>query len=344
MFGSKKPKYQVIKFEQNLCNASVNDNKVLFVRVNGIVDKADAKFEVPFTHNAFVIKGGGDCRMYKSGNYDVFEDKKEVKNWKHGLSVEIVYIPKDTDVLIRWGTPNKVMYRDKSSGKVIEIGARGQFGISIINPEQFFRKVVGVRKEFDLNDFTVRFGAAVVDEFADVFLTVVNEALLTYDKFDANRKRISRETGAALSEKFATSWGIELVDFIIEQFNISEEDIRKVESVSEEEQQRLRMKEYLAELERLDDKQWEREKYLLNLKQNDSQAYYEVLKVTGTKPSAAKASGASFCSACGHSVEHGAAFCPSCGKKLAAAKNVCPKCGAEAKGDAAFCSKCGHKF
>ena len=112
MFGFGTKKKQVIKFEQNLCNASVNDNSVLFVRVNDVVTAKDAIIEVPYTHNAFVIKGGGDCRFYKSGNYPVFDNKAEVKNWKTGLSVEVVYIPKETEVLIRWGTPTKVKYRD----------------------------------------------------------------------------------------------------------------------------------------------------------------------------------------------------------------------------------------
>ena len=85
-------KQQVIKFEQNICNANVNDNSVLFVRVNDIVKVKDALFEVPFTHNAFLIKGGGDCRFYKSGTYPIFDDAAEIKAWKKGVSVEVIYI------------------------------------------------------------------------------------------------------------------------------------------------------------------------------------------------------------------------------------------------------------
>jgi membrane protease subunit (stomatin/prohibitin family) len=138
---------QVIKFEQNLCNAKVDDNEILFVRVGDIVKDADARFEVPATHNALLIKGGGDIRYYKSGTHNVFDDKKEAKNWKSGLSVEVIYIPKDTQVLIKWGTPNRLLYRDEASNKVITIGARGEAAISVTNPEQFFRKVVGAKKK-----------------------------------------------------------------------------------------------------------------------------------------------------------------------------------------------------
>ena len=339
--GLFSKKQQVIKFDQNICNASVNDNSVLFVRVNGTVERKDAILEVPFTHSAFVIKGGGDCRYYKSGTYPVFDDKNEIRAWRNGISVEVVYIPKETSVLIRWGTPNKVMYKDPISYKVIEVGARGQFGVSITNPEQFFRKIVGATKEFDLARFSQRFSALVVDEFADVFLTVVHANNITYDVFDAKRKVIATKIGEVLSEKFTNDYGIGLVDFIIESFNISDEDINKIESVAEEEKRERKLKEYLAELERLDDKQWEREKYLLEIKQNDREAYYEVLKVVGSKEPANK--GGNFCPKCGHSVETNQGFCSACGNKLVAASNVC-SCGHVNDGSAAFCAACGKKL
>ena len=347
----KKEKSQVIKFEQNICNASVNDNSVLFVRVSDIVTTSEALVEVPFTHNAFLIKGGGDCRFYKSGTYTVFDNKDEIKQWKKGVSVDVVYMPKDTSVTILWGTPNKVEYRDTVSNYVIEVGARGQFGITIINHEQFLRKVVGVRKEFDLVDFSKRFSAAVVDEFADCFLTVVANQNLIYDKFDANRKKIASKVGEILSEKFADSWGIGLVDFTIVKFEISQEDKNKVESVAEElrkEQEEIKreakFREYLAELERLDDKQWEREKYLKQLEQEDNIAYYEVLKAIGKKDASEKAKGANFCPKCGHSCETTSEFCPNCGNRLGKSSVICPQCNKVNVDSATFCSGCGKKL
>ena len=344
---SKKP--QIIKFEQNLCHASVNDNSILFVRVTDEVVNKNAYFEIPLTHVAYVIKGGGDGRMYKSGHYDVFDDKKEVKAWKKGFSVDIIYMPKDTSVLINWGTPNKVKYRDEASNRVINVGARGQFGISITNHEQFFRKVVGSRKEFDLSDFRKRFSAAVVNEFADCFLSVVAESKLTYDQFDANRKSIGEKVGAILSAKFEESWGIGLVDFIIEWFEISQEDTETVEEAAADVRKQQKLKEYLAELERLDDKQWEREKYLRRLELEDRAAYYEVLKVIG-HPQGGERNGmvpgtaTAFCSHCGQILKGGDIFCPKCGKRVVKETVMCPKCGKANDGDASFCAACGEKL
>lgn len=344
MFSKKS---QIIKFEQNHCNANVNDNSVLFVRVTDEVRDKHAMFEVPFTHNAYVIKGGGDGRFYKSGAYPVFDDKSEVKSWKRGFSVDIVYMPKDTSVLILWGTPEKIKYRDGASNKVVNVGARGQFGITITNPEQFFRKVVGVRKEFDLEDFKKRFSAEVVNEFADCFLNVVTEGKLTYDQFDANRKSIGEKVGRALSPKFEGSWGIGLVNFIIEWLGISEEDSNAVEDAAAEAKRQEKLKEYLAEVERLDDKQWEREKYLRQLELEDKAAYYEVLKVVGHPPvagAADKRKNSAFCPHCGGAIAGGDIFCPKCGKRIVKEIVTCPNCGKANDSDATFCATCGQKL
>ncbi len=342
MFG--KP--QIIKFEQNLCKASVNDNSILFVRVNDIVTNKNAMIEVPLTHRAYVIKGGGDARIYDSGHYDVFDGKKEIKDWKKGFSVEVVYMPKDTDVVILWGTPQRFKYRDEASSEVVNVGARGQFGIHIVNCEQFFRKVVGARSEFDLEDFKKRFGAEVVNEFTDCFLRVVRERKLTYDQFAAEKKDIGERVGEILSESFAKSWGIGLDHFIIEYVGITDEEGKSIDDFAKEAQRQRKLKEYLAELERLDDKKFERDVYLRKLELEDKKAYYDVLKVIGhpsTGGSGGAASGGQFCAHCGKPVPGAAAFCPNCGKPVVTEK-VCEKCGNKNDAGAKFCSSCGNEL
>lgn len=341
MFG--KSKKQIIKFEQNMCNANVDDNEILFVRVSDIVKSADAQFEVPFTHNAIVIKGGGDVRYYKSGTYDVFDDKKEMKNWKSGLSVEIIYIPKDTRVLIKWGTPNRLRYRDIASNKVITVGARGEFDVSVVNPEQFFRKVVGAKKEFNLVEFKKRFAEAVATEFADTFIKTVEEKNLTYDRFDANKKEIGVRMGDILSPQFERDWGLSVLNFKIAELNLQDEDLDAIEEAAADKQKTDRLKEYLAEIERLDDKQWEREKYLRQLELQDKAAYYEVLKVIGTKKDI-KIKSEFKCPSCGIEYKGNDKFCPHCGKRLTQEPIICPDCGRSNDCNAAFCGNCGRKL
>ena len=341
MFAKKKD--CVIKFEQNLCNARVDDNEVLFVRVGDIVTSAEARIEVPITHGAIVIKGGGDIKYYKSGTYDVFDNRKEIKNWKSGMSVEVIYIPKDTRVLIKWGTPNRLRYRDEASNKVITIGARGEFDVSVTNPEQFFRKVVGVKKEFNLTEFRKRFSETVATEFADIFLSVVDSKKLTYDKFTANKKAIGESMGEILSPTFERDWGLSVLNFKIADFDLLDDDLEAIEDAAAEKQKQEKLKEYLAELERLDNKQWEREKYLRQLELQDRAAYYEVVKVIGNSSAEPKIQ-KNICPNCGLEYKDTDKFCPHCGKRVSKDPIICPDCGKANESTSTFCANCGKKL
>ena len=338
-----KKKNQVIKFEQNLCSAKVDDNEILFVRVGVIITTPDARFEVPITHDAIVVKGGGDMRYYKSGNYEIFDDKKEIKKWKSGLSVEVIYIPKDIRVLIKWGTPNRLRYRDEASNKVITVGARGEFDVSVTNAEQFFRKVVGAKKEFNLAEFRKRFSETVATEFADIFLKTIEEKHLTYDKFTANKKAIGDSMGEKLSPNFESDWGLSVLNFKIADFDLQDEDMEAIEDAAAEKQRQEKLKEYLAEIERLDDKQWEREKYLRQLELQDRNAYYEVLKVIGSHHKSDDKEDPT-CPNCGLEYKLTDKFCPHCGKRVSKEPIICSACGKSNESTAVFCPNCGKKL
>lgn len=338
MFGKKG--VQIIKFEQNLCKANVDDNNILFVRVTDMVTDKNAIVEVPFTHTAIIIKGGGDCRFYESGNYPVFDNRTQVKDWKRGLSVDVIYIPKDTRVLIKWGTPNRLRYRDEASGKVITVGAFGEFDVSVSNPEQFFRKVVGVKKEFNLEEFAKRYSETVATEFADIFLRIVADMHLTYDKFTANKKSIGVRMGEILSPMFEKEWGLTVLNFKIADFDLYDSDMDAIEDATAEVVRQDKLGEYLAEIERLDDKQWEREKYLRELQMRDKEAYYEVLKVVGSRKSEEKQK----CPHCNTEIDSAAMFCSACGKRVSKAPVTCSECGKVNESTATFCSGCGKKL
>lgn len=348
MFG-KKP--QIIKLTQELCHASFHDNDVLFVRVSDkIVDK-NAYVEIRDGYNAYIIKGGSDIRFYKSGTepISIFDDKAEIKAWKQGFSVDVVYMSADASLSMSWGTPNKVTYRDEASNHVISVGANGKLEeFNITNHQQFFKKVIGARNELSVQEFKKRFLDVIVDDFADCFLRAVDELKLTYDQFNRYSKEIAKSIWATLGPYFEESWGCTFKRFIISEFMISEEDREAIEEASAEARKQQKLKEYLAELERLDDKQWEREKYLRKLELEDRAAYYEVLKVIGGsrggEGSAAAKPAAVFCSNCGRALKSDDIFCPECGKRVAKAAIVCPECGKTNDGDATFCSVCGHKL
>ncbi len=341
MFFGKKQS-NVIKLNQNVCNADLEDNQVLFVKLADAVKSADARFEVPSTHDAIVVKGGGDIRYYPSGNYPVFDSKDEIKNWKSGMSVEITYIPKMARVLVKWGTPNRLRYRDEASNKVITVGAHGEFDLSVIVPLQFFQKVVGASREFDVNAFRKRFAETVATEFVDMFLKIVDDKKLTYDKFSANKKEIANEMGKILTGMFEKDWGLSVLNFKIADFDLHDDDMNAIEDAAAKKQRQDMLKEHLAELERLNDKEWEREKYLRQLELQDKMAYYEVLKVVKDRDLTKKEE--NICPNCKKECAATDKFCPVCGTRVSKEPIICPDCGKANEPLAKFCANCGKKF
>ena len=297
MFAKKKR--QVIKFEQNLCHAKVDDNDILFVRVSDQITDKDALFEVPLTHIAYVVKGGGYGKVYKSGTYPVFEGIKEVKNWQQGVSVDIIYMPKDPNVPIKWGTTERLRYKDESTGKVVGVAAHGVFDVTISNPEQFYRKVVGARREFSLKEFQDRFSANVLSEFTAIFFQTIDELKLTSDRFDANKKSIQEKTGRLLNRKFEDEWGVSLNNFIIQYIGVSDGE-RDREQVSEEKAQTPSSTRFCPHCGS-------------SVKESD---------IFCAKCGERLAKEGSICPGCGKRNDNEALFCVFCGKRLSEGNHV----------------------
>lgn len=71
------------------------------------------------------------------------------------------------------------------------------------------------------------------------------------------------------------------MNFRIAEFDLLDDDINAIEDFAKEKLRKEEEKERLKNAERLVHKNWEREKYLLELELSDKQAYYEVLKTVG---------------------------------------------------------------
>lgn len=339
MFSKKNQK---IRFDQNICNANSKDNSILFVKVKDVITDKKASVEIPVSHTAIIVKGGSDIRYYEEGPVNVFADKKEIKEWKKGYSVEVIYITKNGKITIDWGTPNKILFRDEGSSRVVNVGANGEFDISVSNALQFYKTTAVTADEFDKETYGNMFRSIVVNLFTDIFLRVIKEKKLTYDQFDANKLSIGESVGEILDEKFKREYGVTIKNFIINKFAWKDEDKNAIDQAAIETQKNQRIREYLKELERLDDKKWEREKYLRQLELQDKSAYYEVLKVIGDKSFSEKKM--TKCPKCGFSVQSNDLFCPHCGKRLSLEPIVCPHCGKTNESNAIFCSKCGKKL
>ena len=346
----KKKEYQVIKFGDYVGKERANNNDILFEKIEVKVTDPDARIEVPLTHDAFVDKGVGIAIPYEGGAHDLFENKKEFKDLKKGLTVTVSYIRKNARVLLKWGTRDRILYQDQSSGQDVSVGARGELRVEICNAEKFYNVEVASKPVFDLAEFKSEFSGRIGNDFGNTFLQVVEQENLKYHQFDRNKQRIGELIGEIISKRLERDFGLKISDFLIDKIDLNEDDINAIKAVAAdkaaEQERQEKIKEYLAEVERLDDKQWEREKYLRQLELQDKNAYYEVMKVVGSAAAgnAKKVEEDNKCPNCGAECKPTDKFCPRCGKRVSKDPVICPDCGKANDYNAMFCGNCGKKL
>ena len=320
-------------------------NNDLFIRKTVTDLDKNAQVIVEETHCAILIKDGEMVDTLNSGKHPIF-DKKDKKTVSR---VDIIYMSKTAKLKAFWGTLNKLILKDVQTGLTIELGANGEYEVQVKDPRKFYVELVGADKNFNLDKLKERLQGRILSEIEPLIAKTMREENLAYYDLSEKKQNIAKNILPTVSKMFEKDYGLSLYSFIISKVFIPEEYIEKIEAELEkrrtEDKIEKSAKEYVAELERLADKEFERNLLLKKLDDENHDKYLEVCKILGWEAAgpAPTANGA-FCSECGHAYRPGDKFCPGCGKKLGADNTTCPKCNKVNVPTAKFCGGCGHKL
>ncbi len=321
-------------------------NNDLFVRKSCMDLDKNAQVIVEETHSAILIKDGQIMDTLSAGKYPIFN-----KTDKKISRVDIVYMSKTARLKAFWGTINKLHLRDLETGLLIELGANGEYEVQIKEPRKFYQVLVGADKNYNLDKLRERLQGTILSEIEPLIAKTMKEDSLNYTDLVERKQEIAKKVLPDLAKLFDREYGLNLYSFIISKAFITEDSILRVETYrlgkQEEEKEEKDAKEFVKELERLADKDWERNMALKNLENTNYDKYLEVCKILGweTNNKTSNSSSKAFCSECGHAVGPSDKFCSGCGKPVQAKKNgECPNCKKINASDAKFCSGCGTKL
>jgi len=307
---------------------------------------------------AYLEKGGILQDTFQPGTYPLFDKKAGVMRRVLGDidGLEIVYVAKEHKEDMLWGTTSPIEMKDPVTEEFINVTANGKFQIRISDPEKFYREMVKHQSKFTVVDLQRKLLDYLMFRMKPAFAKTIIENRYTFDVIDMHVEELGNSLMPKLKKIFLDDYGIEMTDFIINRIAIPQnqkDEIKRIlkQMKAEEIERKLKgeakveLKEALAELERLADKEWEKEKYLLELKARDYDRYLEVCKAIGWESSPnpkAPASAGKFCPKCGKALTGGADFCNYCGAQVAG-KKAC-SCGRENPPDGRFCGGCGRKL
>lgn len=346
------------------------DNNRFFYRIRGEVKNPDVKVvatehvQIKIARNGILMKADGS-QILKNGMYKIYDE--ENLNAKKGLfGKKITVKPVTVDISVFnsalsyqgfWGTSSPIRSRDPETQIPVDIKSRGTFNVKIADPEKFQTQLVGNEKDYTVMTLMQRIHDEVLQKVVKEIATILQEHRISYVDFAYYSEDIANKVQERLSEQLIEQYGLFVPIFSISDLLIDDEVRAKIEEKLQQDRDETKYKkeakELAAEAERLDDKYWEREKFLLGLKREDESKYLEVMKILGyphkplyphQEPQSEAPKANAFCPKCGAPVEEGETYCPKCGEMLRKASRVCPHCGKQSNTRGKYCPHCGKEF
>ena len=340
-------KFESIKFE-----GGRND---IYTRQTINADRIDPNAHITVTAPlvAYIVKRGVFYGPLNPGTHRVFDGKREALNKKDGLSdIDILYICLQFKERFKWGTTNPIRTIDPIAQIYASIGARGEFEIVIDNAERFYKEFCKHQQSIGIDDLRERLVERLIgEEFVPTLARMMREFEYSFTNIQEGFKEIAKGMRYELNKIFA-EYGISVTAFFISDVSVTDDDAEEqiiaalnkigydAKAAEERRRGKIELMEAVQEIERLSDREWEKEKYLLALKERNYNAYLEACKATGISPD--KKAAARFCRKCGEAITAGAMFCNACGERAAGDK-ICG-CGKANPLEGRFCNACGKEL
>lgn len=335
---------------------------------------------------ALFLKGGEALDLFGPGTHTLSTGNLPLLNklvnlpfgGKTPFTAEVYYINKTVKLDLRWGTSTAIPLEDPKYGLILNICARGQYGIAINDSRLFLSRIVGAIPNGVIGDYTVilkYFNGLINTKIKSVTSEYMIKKQISFLEISSYLSELSDAFKNAIGDEFER-FGIEVVNFFCEDIAPRPEDYEKLCRYKEE----LALGEGFYQQRRSLD-------ILEKLAENPSSGsianasmglgiglgaagqFGNVFSGIGqninvTKPDAhitcpkcgaqnnatmkfcgscgSKLATTIVCPHCGKEVPEGMKFCGECGKPLSASK--CPSCGFENKPGMKFCGNCGEKL
>ncbi len=335
---------------------------------------------------ALFFKGGEALDLFGPGTHTLCTGNLPILNKlvnlpfgrKTPFSAEIYYINKTANLNMKWGTSTPIPFEDPKYGLILNVGARGQYGITITDSRLFVSKIIGAVPNGTTTDAILilrYFNGLINSKIKSVTAAYMIQKQISFLEISQFLSELSAVFQEALSEEFER-FGIELVNFYCESIAPKPEEYEKLRGYKEElalGQGFYQQRRSLDILEKLVENSsagaianggieldmglgatGQFSNVFSGIGQNMNVISTNT-QVTCPKCGAQNGSKMKFCGSCGSKlvstvicphcgkeVPDGMKFCGECGKFLSASK--CPSCGFKNTSEMKFCSNCGEKL
>lgn len=309
---------------------------------------------------ALFFKGGKALDLFGPGTHTLATGNLSILNklvnlpfgGKTPFSAEIYYINKTSNLDMKWGTSTPIPLEDPKYGLILNIGARGQYGITITDSRLFVSKIIGALPNGTTTNLMLilkYFNGLINSKIKSVTAAYMIQKKISFLEISQFLSELSGAFHEALHEEF-NRFGIELINFYCDSIAPKLEEYEKLRGYKEElalGQGFYQQRRSLNILEKLAENQ------SAGSIANAGIGLGMGLGAVGQFDNAFSGIGQNMnitpidtqitCSKCGTQNKSSMKFCGSCGNKLAATV-ICPHCGKEVPDEMKFCGECGKSL
>lgn len=293
---------------------------------------------------------GPDTHTLSTGNLPIL---KKLVNLPFGgktpFTAEVYFINKTVNLDMKWGTSTPIPIEDPKYGLILNVGARGQYGITIADSRLFVSRIIGaVPNGTTTNPMVIAryFNGLINAKIKSVTASYMIQKQISFLEISQFLSELSQAFQDALKEEFER-FGIELTNFFCEAIAPKPEEYKKLQGYKEE----LALGQGFYQQRRSLD-------ILEKLAENPSSGgiattgiglgmglgatgqFRNVFSGIGQTMNVTPKDPMIICPKCGAQNDAAMKFCGSCGSKLSETM-ICPHCGKEIPEGSKFCGECG---
>jgi len=187
---------------------------------------------------AIFLKGGQAVDTFRAGTHTLITGNlpilEKLINFpfagKTPFSAELWFLNTTIKRDYKWGTPNPIPIMDKKLGFPVSVRAFGKWGIKIHDIQTFFTQIVGTKSLSSSGDIKKYFIGEVIQSFSKVlgdFISLGNFSIL---EISSKFEDLSEKISILINQEFE-KFGIKLINFDIENINIPDEELKKIQEV-----------------------------------------------------------------------------------------------------------------
>lgn len=306
---------------------------------------------------ALFFKGGEALDLFGPGTHTLSTGNLPILNKLVNLpfggqtpfSAEIYYINKTANLDMKWGTSNPIPLEDPKYGLILNVGARGQYGITITDSRLFVSRIIGAIPNGTMaNPLLVLryFNGLINSKIKSVTASYMIQKKISFLEVSQYLSELSDAFKESLNEEFER-FGIELVNFYCETIAPKPEEYEKLRGYKEElalGQGFYQQRRSLDILEKLAENPSSgsiaNAGIGLGMGLGAAGQFGNVFSGIGQNMNVTPSNNSVTCPKCGAQNISSMKFCSNCGNRINTSM-ICPYCGEEVIDGMKFCGNCG---